>query len=396
MLNYKPDDSKIKGAVGFEISYDTIGPAWGKNKNNGLRLGSDFGIISGPESEAYGDNSSSGQINSGNNKYFPVGKGWETISHAFIGELNLELTPKTTLILSGRLDKHSYTNYMFSPRLALIHEINKDEYLKFIMQQSVRMNTQEELYMNNKLGQENFPEKLQSYELIYTKKATEHLSLQTSVFYNELHAIAWDSTQRNAAAVGNLRSIGLELELKYKKDNYEVGINHSYVKQISFKMASQIAGSGISYSEFNKAVSGMGTIRGNGNDLSNWSNHATKLYTNIDLLEKKVTLHGDMQAFWGFQGYKDGLEAFARAGGNDTVIDQIRGQDAFGILIKANVSLTYHINKNADAMIFVQNIPIMGGNKRYAYNSGYSAAFPDKTSWVEEPMVVGVAYKIRF
>jgi outer membrane receptor protein involved in Fe transport len=396
MLNYKPEDSKVKGAMGFEISYDTIGPAWGKNSNNGLRLGSDFGIISGPDSDAYGIQSSAGQINSSSNKYYPVGDGWHTISHAFIGELNLELSPKDTLILSGRLDKHSYTSYMFSPRLALIHEIKKDEYLKFIVQESVRMNTQEELYMNHVLNQTNFPEKLKSYELIYTKKATEHLTFESSVFYNELHAIAWDSTQRASAAVGNLRTIGLELELKYKKDNYEFGINHSYVKQISFKLGSGITNSGISNSEFDKVVSGMGTIWGNGNDLSNWSNHSTKLYTNIDLLEKKVTLHGDMEAFWGFQGYKDGLEAFEAAGGNAATVDAIQNQDAFGILVRANVSLTYHINKNADVMLFVQNIPVMGGNKRYDYNSGFSTTYPDKTSWVEEPMVVGVAYKVRF
>ena len=121
MFNYEPEDSKISAAFGVEGSYDTIGPAWGKDKDNGLRLSE--AIISGPSSEAYG--SGTGQVNESTANYFAVGNGWETWSHAFLGELNVELTPKTTTIFSARLDKHSYTDYMFSPRFAWIQELRK-------------------------------------------------------------------------------------------------------------------------------------------------------------------------------------------------------------------------------------------------------------------------------
>ena len=107
MLNYEPKDSKLKAAIGFELSYDTIRPSWGKNADDGLRLSK--GIMSGPSSQAYG--AATGQYDVGDPEYFPVGKGWETFTHSFIGELNYQLTPKTTMILSARMDKHSYTNY---------------------------------------------------------------------------------------------------------------------------------------------------------------------------------------------------------------------------------------------------------------------------------------------
>jgi outer membrane receptor protein involved in Fe transport len=393
MLNYEPEDSKLKAALGFEMSYDLIRPAWGKNKNNGLRLGSNYGIISGPSSDAYGSQTSAGQVNSSSDGYFAVGNGFEALNHAIIGELNYKLAPKTTMILSGRFDKNTYTDYMFSPRLALIQELKKDEYLKFIIQRSVRMNTMDELYVNNKTGKTNFPEKLDSLELIWSKKVNDRWSYQTSAFWNKNKTIAWDSSTRSAAPLGTLELFGVEAEVKYHKDNFTLGINHSIVKQLSWKLAEGITTSGISNSDYYDSTIG---IRSNGNDLSNWANQATKLYTNIDLLEKKVTLHGDVEAFWGFEGYKKGLDAFERAGGDAAGIQKIRDHDAFGAKVGANISLTYHVNKSADLMVFVQNIPVIGDNKRYSYSSGQKNRYPDKTAWVEEPMVVGLRYCVRF
>jgi len=37
-------------------------------------------------------------------------------------------------------------------------------------------------------------------------------------------------------------------------------------------------------------------------------------------------------------------------------------------------------------------IPIFGDNKRYSYSSGFKLSYPDKTSWIEEPTVVGFSY----
>jgi outer membrane receptor protein involved in Fe transport len=393
MLNYKPEDSKLKGALGFEVSYNLIRPGWGKDKNNGLRISD--GIMSGPDSDAYG--SGYNQYDGGDPEYYGVGNGWETLAHAFIGELNYELTPKTTMILSGRMDKHSYTNYAFSPRLALIHELNKDEYLKFIMQRSIRMNTEEELYMTNVGRQENFPEKLDTVELIYSKKVNDRFSYQTSVFFSKLKAIAWNATAKSSIPAGTLELFGLEIEAKYKRDNFDLGVNHSIVKQLSWQLSNGIYSSGISYSDYyaNTGVGGV-VIKSYGNDLSNWANQSTKIFTNIKLLKDKATLHADMRAYWGFEGLEQGLEALDQAGGNDATIEALREKKVYGILAVANVSLTYHINKSADVAVFVQNFPVFGHNKRYSSSSGYTKEYPDKTCWTEEPMVVGVKYKIQF
>ena len=352
------------------------------------------GIVSGETSEAYGGGSN--QITSANAKYFGVGKGWETYSYAFLGELNFKLTPKTTTIWSARVDKHSYTDYMFSPRFAWIYELDKDDYLKFIAQRSVRMNTQEELYMNERMHKNNEPEKLDTLELIYSGKLSERLSLQASGFWNRNEVIAWDWGQARSAPLGTLKTLGLELETKYQADGFNFGLNHSFVKQQEWELAEGIAVSGISYSDYYLDAGGGVIINANGNDLNNWSNHATKLFTNIDLYEGKFTLHGNMQVFWGFEGNKDGLEALSDAGGDAGPIAAIRDHDAYETEIRANLSLTYHVNPNADVTLFVQNIPVLGDNKRYSYSSGYKKSYPDKSSWIEEPTVVGVRCQFRF
>lgn len=392
MLNFKPEDRDLKAAAGFEVSYDTIGPAWGKNKDNGLRLAK--GIMSGPTSEAYGTGYN--QYDASDPEYFAVGNGWDTYSYALLGELNVRLNSKMNSILSARLDKHCYTESMFSPRFALIYDLEKDQYLKFIAQRSVRMNTQEELYMNHVSGEKNIPEKLDTLELIYTNQINPQFSIQTSAFYNRNDVIAWDWGQARSAPLGTLKTFGLELEAKYQKESFNFGLNHSFVKQIDWKLAEGIDVSGISYSDYYRDAGGGVIILSNGNNLNNWSNNATKLFTNIDFLDGKLSLHGDMQAFWGFEGNKDGLDALEAAGGDAADIQAIRNAGAYDLEITANLSLTYHINKSADLTFFAQNIPILGDNKIYSYSSGYKNSYPDKSSWIEEPTVFGVQYHLRF
>jgi outer membrane receptor protein involved in Fe transport len=397
MLNYEPPDSKLKAALGLEVSYDLIRPSWGKGKDSGLRVGE--AIVSGHTSEAYSS------VNT-NSSYFGAGNGFESFMYSLIGELNYQLTPKTTMIVSGRFDVHTYCTGVFSPRLAIIHELKKDHYLKFIAQKSIRLNTEEELLVNNRKENKNFPETLETLELIYSGKMTEHVFLETSVFFNRLEAIGWDLANRRSAPIGTLRTIGWEMELKYKKENFELGVNHSFVKQLDFLTANGIEYSGISQSDFYRGISHSGSapysayVGSMGNDLANWSNHITKLYTNIDLFKKKVTFHGDIRTLWGFQGSEDALNALADVtpdSRDKLIIAEARDHDVYGMLITANLSLTYHVNKSADFMIFVQNIPVHGENKRYTYSTGPQYSDPrNKCCWVEEPMVVGFTYKIRF
>jgi len=395
MLNYEPDKDWLKAAIGFEYSYDLIRPAWGKDKDDGLRLAT--GIISGPTSEAYGTSTAgTGQVNEDSDRYFPVGEGWETGTYAFLGEVNLKHSSRMSTLWSARLDRHSYTDYMFSPRFAWIYELKEDEYLKFIAQRSVRMNTQEELYMSHEIGTSNKPEKLDTFELIYSGKSGKNLFYQASTFLNKNAVIAWDWTARRSAPIGTLRTAGIELEAQYKKENWNLGVNHSFVKQLDWQLDKGMEASGISYSDYYVNAGSGVIITSKGNDLNNWSNHATKLFSNIRFFDGKLTLHGDLKTFWGFEGCRDGLDALAEAGGTAARIRDVKKHDAYDMEITANLSLTYHISKAAELTFYVQNIPVLGDNKRYSYSSGYKKPYPDKSAWIEEPTMVGVRYQLRF
>jgi hypothetical protein len=288
---------------------------------------------------------------------------------------------------------------MFSPRAALIYELAQDHYLKLIGQRSVRMNTQEELYMSHMLGQDNDPETLDTVEAIYSGRLTPHVSFQSSVFYNWNDVIAWDWNQRRSAPVGKLQTAGVELEAEYEKDGFNLGINHAFTKQIDWELDNNIQVSGISYSDYYIQTGTTANdiiITSNGNDLNNWPNQATKLFANIQFLGGKLVLHGDMRAFWGFEGSKDGLDALAEAGGTPAFVQNIRRHDAYDAQVSAGLSLAYKVAPKATLTVFVQNIPVIGDNKRYAYSSGFKKYYPDKVSWVEEPTVVGVSYLMRF
>jgi outer membrane receptor protein involved in Fe transport len=392
MLNYDPPQDWLKAAVGFECSYDLIRPGWGKDKDDGLRLSD--AIISGPTSEAYGTGYR--QVTESSDRYFAVGEGWETGSYAFLGEVNIKHSPRMSTLWSARLDKHSYTDYMFSPRFAWIYELKEEEYLKFIAQRSVRMNTAEELYMSHEMGMSNRPEKLDTFELIYSGKSGKNLFYQASAFLNRNAVIAWDWLARRSAPIGKLRTFGLELEAQYKKENWNLGVNHSFVKQLDWQLDKGMDASGISYSDYYVNAGSGVIITSKGNDLNNWSNHATKLFTNIRFFDGKLTLHGDLKTFWGFEGCRDGLNALAEAGGAADRIRDVKKHNAYDMEITANLSLTYHISKAAELTFYVQNIPVLGDNKRYSYSSGYKKAHPDKSAWIEEPTMVGVRYQFRF
>jgi outer membrane receptor protein involved in Fe transport len=403
-FNYDPKDN-WKAAFGSEFSYTTFGPGWGKNRDNGLRIDD---MISGPESDAYGNGgSNAGQVNSSTATYLPLGHGWKANQHALFGELNIDLTDKWSVLLSGRMDKQSFTDYMYSPRAALSYELAKDEFLKFSAQKSVRMNTEDELYKMDKSGAQVKPETLKTYEIMYQAYNQKGWDFMAGTFYNDLDAIAWNSVTRSSTPVGRLKVIGLELETAYRAKDFDFGANHSYVQQLSWELADGITTSGISNGDYYyyttyQAVSGGPRLpvylTSTGNDLNNYYNNITKIFGNVNLLNNKITLHGDTQIFWDSPGGQDSITMVRHAGttnvGNWN--HELDEKDAYGLIITGNASVTYHLNKSADITMYVQNIPITGDNKRYFYSSGSKTAVPEKTAWIEEPLTVGARFTARF
>jgi len=214
---------------------------------------------------------------------------WNTNMVSILGEHQWTITDRWTTFLGARIDDHTYSDSMLSPRAAVVHTPNAKDVWKLIWARSVRANFAEELKGAALAGDKNStPEKLDSLELRYERRHNARLDTAASVFvhYN-LELLTWSGS--NTASVGTQREWGLELEANYHTDRTRVGLSHGFTKLYDFDLEP-----------------GMGTVNtsepyGYGNDLANWSNHVTKM-TGQYKLDDDWTLDGSLRIYWGFPG----------------------------------------------------------------------------------------------
>ncbi len=386
---------------GIEYSRKSYEKGWGDNL-------SDFTIknmISDHNSNLYNDSSltyindsNTDKYNGGhdNNNAIFVGDGWYTNTYSLTGEANFEFHSLFNLLLSGRIDKNTYSKFLYSPRVAIISNINDRNVLKFIIQQSVRMNTAYVLKKQDHEGTESEPEKFRGVEIIWDTVPLKNLLISSSIFYNQIESIGWSTTQKRATLLGNLQIFGGEIEAKYKMKNSTIGLNHSYVKLYNWKLADGETKSGISYSDYYK--DGM---TGYGNDLNNWSNNVTKFYANY--IYDNFIFHIDSRLYWGFQGAEDGLSVIENAADGtanedeiDETINDIKEKDVYGFDWRLNMSLSYSF---ADLTItsYAMNInSIFKESKRFSYDPGVHDITPHRTAFVVEPFTLGIKVSYVF
>jgi outer membrane receptor protein involved in Fe transport len=397
----KTYNDNLSIAAGFEYSYNFWGKSWFK-EDGYFRLGDNWNILSDKNSPAYGWKDNFGTDT--NDTYF-VGNGWGTNTISIFGEANYVFNNHLTMILSGRLDKDDYSHLMFSPRLALIHGFDDCNYLKFIAQRSVRMNTAEELFIQHNKQKDPEDEKIYNLELIYTSLQNSNFVFNISSFISWLDILTWKDALRTTLLSGKLNLYGLELEGRYHNNFIDISLNHAYIKQISWKLEPGVNQSGISYSDYYTPISGS-VFTSIGNDLNNWSNNTTKLIVNFRLIEEVLLLHFDSRLYWGFQGAKDGQEMLRRAlpGSKDSlatsqILDLIAKYDTYGPDFRLNASIRFNPIKNLTLSINAMNILDVTNNRRLRYDTGSKEEkwnYYMKNSMIIEPFTIGVGLSYIF
>lgn len=392
LLNYKLDE-KNDLALGMEYSYDYWGAAWGQPAGT-LRMGESTGgggaIVSGPNDPAYFIV----------NKPVTVGSGWGTSTYSLFGEANLNPAEHLNVIVSARGDKNDFSTYLFSPRLALISDWDQKGVYKLLIQQSVRMNTAEQLLQQHVAGGSAQNEKLDTIELDYVSPKFHDTVVNANVFYNDLHALGFNAAANSTTAVGEQRLWGVELEAKYEAPKYTVGANHSFTQQISYKLDPNVVTSNISYANYNLATGGF-VFTGAGNAPNNWSDNTTKLFANYKLNDQ-VTLHADTRVLWGFQGEQNAwtvlqipTQGTATGQAIQNAINAAKAQGAYGIDFRLDASVAYKITPQLTGTLYGQNLASPTGNKRYALDGGVSAAADNRLRYIDEPTVVGLAFTYK-
>lgn len=391
----------LEVALGTEYSWDHFGPGWGDNKDD-MRLG-ERGIIVSDQSSNAIEPGVRGSADRFGTELF-AGDGWETDTYSFFSEANVALQPWLKLLLSGRADKNTYSDWMLSPRIALLSDITEGHYLKLIAQQSQRMSTAGQLYTLAQNDKDPDSETLTGVEVIYSAFPNEQLSFSLSSFWNDVEIIAWNQNIQTTDHVGDLQLFGIEPEISYKWSFGKVGLNYSYVKQIDWELASGVTSSGISYSDYNQPLGGSDAVQsGVGNDLNNWPNQALKFFGRAELL-KKLTLHVDARLLWDFQGMKDGLTGLSDAvdgepeeAAVEQAIEKVESVDTYDYDFRLNAALSYAVIENLSIQVFAQNLLGANRNKRYSLDQpGIDETAPDRVRFVEEPRTFGIRTDYQF
>lgn len=392
ILNWQVTE-QFELAIGGEYSWDKFGPGWNDSEKN-MRLGEGGVIVSGPDSNAILAGNKGSADKNGDQLY--VGDGWETDTYALLTEGNYEINDKLKVLVSGRMDKTTFVDWEFSPRVALITTPKKGQSFKLVAQKSVRLATAGQLYMEDKTGRDHSTEKLKSLEAIYTAHIKHRSTVNITAFKNHIDVISWDGSQNISQNAGTLKLWGAEASINRTWDSgIKLGANYSYINQQDWNLESGVTRSGVSYSDYNQTLDTT-VQQGYGNDLNNWYNQAFKVFGNFPLNDK-LFLHIDARVMWDYQGAKDGLSALnlAVAGTADEVatgasIDRVYDEDAHDYDFRTNLSLSYQYSDSLSFQLFALNLLGSDRNKRYSFDNGGNDVEPRTVRFIEEPEVFGV------
>lgn len=257
---------------------------------------------------------------------------WSTNTYSFVTEYQWKINDQFTSFVGGRVDKNTYTNYMYSPRASLVYTPNVKDTYKFMWSRSLRSNNAVVMKIQdmNDNGISN-PETLDSVELRYERAHNKNLDLAASVYvhYN-LDIIGWSNADASTVNIGTQRDWGFELEAAYHTKNTRLAVSHAFTHLYDFNLESGKS-TFIAEEPFD--------------DLAYWSNNITKI-TAQHKLSDKWTMNGSFREYWGFPGLKDYIHA-QNANGIDPEWERsYRGNSYLnaGLQYKHSDKLTFNLN----------------------------------------------------
>ncbi len=370
---YKISD-KYKIAAGVEFVSTKYGKGWGDDARS-FRMGENYEFVNGPDSWALYHKGSYNAIDTTSNKkdnliegedYFFIGDGWRTSDIGFVAEANLQFAPLFNLVLSGRLDKNTYSDWLFSPRVGVISKLDDKNTLRFVLQRSQRVSNAEELYKANKFGLPNRSEKIDNLELIYSSLLNDHMMLNLSGYYSKQNALGKERESREIAEIADVEIAGFDIEYRIQYHNFRAGLSHAFVKCLDYKYKGTGKNSVISFADQYNTVGGERINVGSGTNLTNIANNNTQLYADrhFNILNKKTTLHTELSILWDYEGNKDAQAVAAKS-----ALEQKKAQNAYDIYQRAfddygffgpsyfwNASITSEVFYNAKLTLGVNNI----------------------------------------
>lgn len=274
----------------------------------------------------------------GESAYMPR---WSSDTYSFLGEDRWDMAPDWSLFTDLRMDKNDRTDYMFSPRAALIYTPTDKDTFKLILSQAVKADVAEELEVEREVnGVKDDTETLRAAELDYNRLLGRHVSLGINTFFNDFYIIGWDNNNNRSQPAGNVDIVGAELELSYHARHFQAGLSHGFSQLVDFRNAVQGT----------EAQAISSEPYGFGHDVNHWSTHITKLnftYRPVD----RFRFTGSLRVFWGWPGWES-YTAYANSIGVDSSGDPLdfRRQSGYnpydGVQARLNLGAIYDVNKH--------------------------------------------------
>lgn len=219
---------------------------------------------------------------------------WEANTHSLMGEYQLQINDCWTGFAGIRTDKHSYTNWLVSPRAALVWTPNERDTLKGIWTMASRRagdGVLRNVFLDNAMFAE--VEEIKSAEMRYERRPCEHWLLAAGFFWQYLNQISYSPAAGREVLLGQFQSAGCELEATYRAEDTHFMFSHAYTQLLNGVLGDPTLIQGITAEPY-----------GFGRDLAGWSPHITKLYLAHDLNDC-WTASGSLRVYWGFPGDED-------------------------------------------------------------------------------------------
>ena len=211
--NYREDEANFKTttiwdvndqhqlAFGYELAYRTLGrPVFSFNTDDPANLQSQNVPLKGQE--------------------------WETLSHALFTEHQWRISDHWTTFLGLRYDKHDYSEWIPSPRAAVVFSPTHRDTFKLMYNRVGRRINEGNLRLLHLDGRDGINNEFDVVEFSYGRDFTDQLSSLATIYY-----IDQDVTQFLPPSGGGLareetngktEHMGLELELSYIADNFRL------------------------------------------------------------------------------------------------------------------------------------------------------------------------------
>lgn len=325
--------------------------------------------------------------------------GFDTVTLSLFGEGNIHLRPDLDLLISGRLDKNEWSKLLLSPRVGLISHLDDRNVVRATLQRSVRMNTLVELFTDDLHGRKSEPETLDSLEVLYSWMARKTIAVQTAAFANRLKTLGWDGDK--TVELGDANFAGLEIELTYRGDRIQAGLNHAFIKLLDFESKVPTGRpQGISYADYDVPLSGGEVLTDTGDSFTNYPENITKGYITCGGLPWDLTIHADMAVFWDYPGARDSIAMYEDAYNGDATMDSVAARLEDEDFAEHNILLNASIQREFELNGLRANLSLYAANllefRRYQYVSGEVADYPAKLAWADEPRTFGVQLDVRF